>query len=336
LSVSHSQSQARRSTMLGRGAGAGGGAPPPPSVPFSMRDDSGVGGDPGLTARYDVGGFSLETGLGGGGARPGTSATIGGGGGGASRPATAASRLGTAATTGGGGRAATAASAPGGGSGGGSYTVVVLTENRAREVGLAIVDLAAAHSIQLAQLADTPSYSATLALLHAVAPLEVVVPKSQADRVLFKKVGARGRGAAAGGRWHGVTRGRRPRAYRITPVATPAPALQPPPPPRPPPFFRSLRTGAPTPTRCARRSAPSTAGEGQGGAGEPRPVVGLNVGRPAHAPRRAAVQLHRCSLAPGPHCRGGGAARGTHAPPPPSPTVSLTTCAVRRSRGHSQ
>lgn len=262
--------------MLGRGGGAGaGGGGPPPSVPFSMRDDGGgSGGGPGLAARYDAGGFSLEAVLGGGGgARPGTSAT--GGGGGASRPATGASRLGTA---GGGGRAATAASAVGPSSGSpggaGSYPVVVLTENRAREVGMAIVDLAAAHSIQLVQLADTPSYAGTLGLLQAVAPLEVVVPKSQADRVLFKKVrvtrecagrGRHGQGLAwfggcgvrhacgAGASTASLTSRHAPASPTSTPTA-----------PLPPLTCRSPRTGAPTPTRCARRSAPSTAGEGSG------------------------------------------------------------------------
>ena len=123
-------------------------------------------------ARYDPdAGFGVDVVF-----RPGTS-------GGASRVGTAGGRLGTGTT-----RAQTAASSATGSGGGGAYNVIVLTENRSREVGAAIVNLAALHTIELVQLADSPSYSQTQALLHVVGPVEIVVPKSQVDRVLFKKV----------------------------------------------------------------------------------------------------------------------------------------------------
>ena len=70
----------------------------------------------------------------------------------------------------------------------GQYNVVVLAENRARQVGLAVCNLAATHTIELMQLADNQSFSQALALLHVLAPVEIVIPKSQVERVLFQKV----------------------------------------------------------------------------------------------------------------------------------------------------
>ena len=72
------------------------------------------------------------------------------GGGGMSRKATAASRVGTAAQS----------------ARGAAFNVVVIAENRAREVGIAICNLRALHTIELVQLSDSHSYSQTLALLH--------------------------------------------------------------------------------------------------------------------------------------------------------------------------
>ena len=143
-----------------------------------MADDaSGGAGAP----RYDAdAGLALDW-------RPGTGATRGG------TAGTGATRGGTA----GGTRGGTAASRPvtaatsataGGGGGGGAYNVVCLIENRGREVGAAIVNLRALHTIELVQLVDTPSYSGTQALLAGVSPVEIVMPKSQSERVLFKKV----------------------------------------------------------------------------------------------------------------------------------------------------
>ena len=47
-----------------------------------------------------------------------------------------------------------------------SHNIVVLTENRSRQVGFAICNLTATHTIELVQLADNQSYSQALALLH--------------------------------------------------------------------------------------------------------------------------------------------------------------------------
>lgn len=139
-----------------------------PAGPFSMNDDDPRSG----AARYDdplfqdaassrplTGGTRLGTAGVGSSTRLGTSA---------SRLPTASGRLATSGPTG--------------------YNVIVLTENRAREVGAAIVNLGALHTIELVQLVDSPSYASTQALLQAVAPIEIVLPKSQADRMLFKKV----------------------------------------------------------------------------------------------------------------------------------------------------
>lgn len=68
------------------------------------------------------------------------------------------------------------------------YNVVVLIENRAREVGLAVCNLSALHSIQLIQLHDSNSYTQTLSLLQLMSPVEIVMAKSQSERVLFQNV----------------------------------------------------------------------------------------------------------------------------------------------------
>lgn len=71
-------------------------------------------------------------------------------GGGLSRKATAASRVGTAAQA----------------AQGAAFNVIVIAENRAREVGISICNLRALHTIELVQLSDSHSYSQTLALMH--------------------------------------------------------------------------------------------------------------------------------------------------------------------------
>jgi len=137
------------------------------AVPFSMREPTEEDKKP----RYDVGHVEQL--------RPTTSS--GGGGG---RPRTTGARAGTASSGGGGARAETA----GGGGDSGRYSIVVLTENRARQVGVAVCNLAAMHTIELLQVADNQSFSQTLALLHALMPVEIVLPKSQSERLLSQKI----------------------------------------------------------------------------------------------------------------------------------------------------
>lgn len=47
-----------------------------------------------------------------------------------------------------------------------TMNVVVLTESRAREIGIAVCNLKALHTIELVQFIDNHSYSQTLALLQ--------------------------------------------------------------------------------------------------------------------------------------------------------------------------
>lgn len=144
-------------------AGAGGGsstgvfmAPPPRSAKSSSA--SGASRVP--TA---AGGYSGSGGHGGGASRPVTSATTAVAGGGV-----------------GGGSAA-------------SYVVVALFEARGtREVGMAIVDLAAMHSISLLQLRDGASYANTLGTLELHAPLEIVLAKHQVNMFLQANTRVRG------------------------------------------------------------------------------------------------------------------------------------------------
>jgi len=65
---------------------------------------------------------------------------------------------------------------------------VVLAENRAREVGVAVVNLAAMHLIDLYQIADNQSYTQTLALLALIGPAEIVLSKSQVERPLAQRI----------------------------------------------------------------------------------------------------------------------------------------------------
>ncbi len=67
-------------------------------------------------------------------------------------------------------------------------TVVVITENRAREVGIASCDLGALHRIELAQISDNQSYTQTSVLLGLLRPAEIIFSRSQAERVLTRKV----------------------------------------------------------------------------------------------------------------------------------------------------
>lgn len=68
------------------------------------------------------------------------------------------------------------------------FNVVVLVENRTREIGFAICNLASMHAIQLYQLFDNQSYTQTMALLQLLSPVEIVICKSQGDRPLQQKI----------------------------------------------------------------------------------------------------------------------------------------------------
>ena len=68
------------------------------------------------------------------------------------------------------------------------YTVVALIENRARDVGVAVCNLSAMHTIELIQLHDNQTYTQTIALLQLLNPIEIVMSKSQSERVLFQKI----------------------------------------------------------------------------------------------------------------------------------------------------
>ncbi|RYG54819.1 hypothetical protein EON66_06630 [archaeon] len=69
-----------------------------------------------------------------------------------------------------------------------AYNVVVLIENRAREVGIATCNLAALHTLELVQVADNQSFTQTLAFLDLLQPVEILLPKSQVERVMCQKV----------------------------------------------------------------------------------------------------------------------------------------------------
>ena len=68
------------------------------------------------------------------------------------------------------------------------YNVVVLAVNRARQVGIATVNLGAMHKIELLQIVDNQSYSQTLALLQCLSPIEIVMPKATNEPLLYQKV----------------------------------------------------------------------------------------------------------------------------------------------------
>ena len=121
-----------------------------PSQPFSMVD--------GEAGKYAFDGAEVVVRTTGGGGAPGRKA--------------AASRAGTAAQP---SRAATAAAS----SHGSAFNVVVIAENRAREIGVAICNLRAQHTIELVQFTDNHSYSQTLALLDVLSPVEIVLSKAQ-------------------------------------------------------------------------------------------------------------------------------------------------------------
>lgn len=122
--------------------------------------------DGGSAARYDVGGsydyFAT-------GSAP-RAVSAGG------RPTTAGtSRLGTAGT-----RPRTDAT------GANVCYVVAIIENRAREVGVAAVDVMAMHKIELHQIADNQSYSQTKALLCQLCPTAIVFSHSQTERPIVQ------------------------------------------------------------------------------------------------------------------------------------------------------
>ena len=88
----------------------------------------------------------------------------------------------------GSGGAGAGGSAGGGGSSPVSYPVVVLLENRSREVGLAVINLAAPAKVQLLQLADNQCFGHTLSYLDLIAPVEIVLCRSRSEGVLYNKV----------------------------------------------------------------------------------------------------------------------------------------------------
>ena len=65
--------------------------------------------------------------------------------------------------------------------------VICLTENRAREVGFACINLRS-FSIELTQISDSQTYINTLTLLHNYSPIEIVMPSSLQDSGLCLRV----------------------------------------------------------------------------------------------------------------------------------------------------
>jgi DNA mismatch repair ATPase MutS len=72
-------------------------------------------------------------------------------------------------------------------------TVIVLAENRGREVGVAICDLDGVHRVELGQFVDNQSFSASVELVDSLRPLAVVLCSTVAERVLAKKLVERSR-----------------------------------------------------------------------------------------------------------------------------------------------
>lgn len=66
--------------------------------------------------------------------------------------------------------------------------VVVITENRQREVGMCYSDLRSGHTISLCQFTDNQSSSQTLSLLDMLRPVVIAFSVTQKDRQLFQRV----------------------------------------------------------------------------------------------------------------------------------------------------
>lgn len=67
------------------------------------------------------------------------------------------------------------------------YTIFVLSENRAREVGMAALNIKS-HEIHITQFADSQHYSYTLELVHAFSPTTIVLPSTGRDSSLHKAI----------------------------------------------------------------------------------------------------------------------------------------------------
>ena len=66
--------------------------------------------------------------------------------------------------------------------------VLALVENRGREVGIAMLNLAAMHRIELLQIHDNQSYGLTKQFLEIINPSEILLCRTQIDRILIKKI----------------------------------------------------------------------------------------------------------------------------------------------------
>ena len=68
------------------------------------------------------------------------------------------------------------------------FVIVSFVENRAREIGVAVVDLANVSEVRLMQISDSQSYRHILRLISELGAVEILVNAGHKDRYLIKKL----------------------------------------------------------------------------------------------------------------------------------------------------